>query len=84
MNDDALAGERAAYGQRVIKKLAERLTEHYGGGWSKRNLDRMVSFAAAYPSLEIVSPVAAQLTWTNISELLTIADQQKRDFYTAF
>ncbi|MFA5844111.1 MAG: PDDEXK nuclease domain-containing protein [Coriobacteriia bacterium] len=81
---DVLGGERAAYGQQVIRRLAERLTGRYGRGWSKQNLLRMLRFATDYPDASIVSPLARQLTWTNIAELLTIHDQRKRDFYLAF
>ena len=41
-------------------------------------------FAELYPDPEIFSPVARTLTWTSISELLTIPDQRRRDFYLAF
>jgi predicted nuclease of restriction endonuclease-like (RecB) superfamily len=84
VREEVLGGERAAYGQQVVKRLAERLTARYGRGWSQRGIERMVSFAEAYPGLEIASPLATQLTWTNIAELLTIPDQPKRDFYLAF
>jgi predicted nuclease of restriction endonuclease-like (RecB) superfamily len=84
VREEVLGGERGEYGQRVVKNLAAKLTERYGRGWSKPNLMRMVQFAADYPDSSIVSPLARQLSWTNITELLTISDQQKRDFYLAF
>jgi predicted nuclease of restriction endonuclease-like (RecB) superfamily len=84
VREQVLGGERAEYGRRVVKRLAARLTERYGRGWGQRSIERMVTFAEAYPVLEIASPLATQLTWTNITELLTISDQRKRDFYLAF
>ena len=84
VHEEVLGGERAAYGQQVIKSLAAKLTERYGRGWSKPNLLKMVQFAVEYPDNSIVSPLARQLSWTNITELLTIPEQQKRDFYLAF
>lgn len=83
VRDDVLGGERAAYGREVVRRLAERLTLHYGRGYSRRNLFRMLQFAELYPDAEIVSPLAAQLSWTNVVELLTIDEQPKRDFYLA-
>jgi predicted nuclease of restriction endonuclease-like (RecB) superfamily len=44
----------------------------------------MMKFAHLYPDKGIVAPLAQQLTWTNIVELLTISEQRKRDFYLAF
>jgi predicted nuclease of restriction endonuclease-like (RecB) superfamily len=84
VREEVLGGERAVYGQQVVKRLAQRLTEHYGRGWSKPNLLRMVAFAAEYPDRPIVSTLSRQLTWSHFCELLTIPDRQKRDFYTAF
>jgi len=84
VREDVLGGERAEYGQAVVRRLAERLTERYGRGWSRRNLERMIHFAEWLPSAKKCAPLAPILTWTNISELLTIADQRERDFYLAF
>jgi predicted nuclease of restriction endonuclease-like (RecB) superfamily len=68
----------------VIKRLAERLTERYGRGWSKPILLRMLQFATDCPDTAIVSTLSRQLGWSHFAELLTISDQQERDFYAAF
>jgi predicted nuclease of restriction endonuclease-like (RecB) superfamily len=80
---DVLGGERAAYGQQVVQRLAARLTERYGRPFAVRNLFRMMQFAEFYPVAEIVSPLATQLTWSNVVEVLTLADPVMRDFYLA-
>jgi predicted nuclease of restriction endonuclease-like (RecB) superfamily len=84
VREEVLGGERGEYGQQVVRRLSDRLTERYGRGWSQRGIERMVAFAEAYPDQEIATPLASQLTWTNLAELLTIPDQRKRDFYLAF
>ena len=84
VREEVLGGERAAYGQQVIGRLADRLTACYGRGWNKRSIERMVRFADEYPLLKIATPVVSQLTWTNITVLLNISEQRKRDFYAAF
>jgi predicted nuclease of restriction endonuclease-like (RecB) superfamily len=83
VREDVLGGERAEYGREVLERLARRLTVRYGRGYSRRNLARMLQFVELYPDLKIWPPVAAQLTWTNIVELITIDEQPKRDFYLA-
>lgn len=83
VREDVLGGERAEYRKDVVKRLATRLTERYGRGYSWQNLFRMLKFAELYPDREIFSPLARRLTWTNIAELLTISEQPKRDFYLA-
>ncbi|MFA5844853.1 MAG: DUF1016 N-terminal domain-containing protein [Coriobacteriia bacterium] len=75
VREDVLGGERAAYGQDTVKRLAARLTVSYGRGYSYSALTRMMKFADMYPEGQIVAPLAQQLTWTNITELLTISDQ---------
>jgi predicted nuclease of restriction endonuclease-like (RecB) superfamily len=84
VRDEVLGGERAEYGRDIVKRLAARLSERYGRGYSWQNLFRMMKFAELYPDPEIFSPLARILTWTSITELLTIPDQRKRDFYLAF
>jgi predicted nuclease of restriction endonuclease-like (RecB) superfamily len=84
VREEVLGGERAAYGRDTVKRLAARLTQRYGRGYSWQNLFRMTRVAELYPDADIFSPLARRLTWTNISELITISDQQKREFYTAF
>ena len=36
--------ERAKYGERVIRRLSTRLTERYGRGFSKRNVEYIRAF----------------------------------------
>jgi len=84
VREEVLGGERAEYGQQVVKRLAEQLTERYGRGWSRWNLERMMRFAEWLPDGGKSAPLAHKLTWTNITELLAISDQRKRDFYLAF
>lgn len=84
VREEVLGGERAVYGQQVVVRLAEQLTARYRRGWSRHNIERMVRFAAWQPDFEKCSPLASKLTWTNITELLTIPDLGERDFYIAF
>lgn len=36
--------EKASYGDEVLEKLSQKLTEEFGKGFSKRNLERMRKF----------------------------------------
>ena len=38
--------------------------------------------AEAFPHLEIVNALRAQLSWTHLRSLIVIEDPTKRDFYT--
>lgn len=83
VREELLGGKRAEYGKRVVERLAQYLTERYGRGYTYTNLTRMCRFAECCPDCRIVAPLARQLTWTNVTIILTLADQPKRDFYFA-
>ncbi|MDW0616507.1 PDDEXK nuclease domain-containing protein [Mannheimia haemolytica] len=81
INDYILQGERAEYGQEVVKNLAQSLTEQFGKGWSKRHLNYTMQFAATFPNLEIVHALRAQLSWTHFKQIIHIDEPTKREFY---
>jgi predicted nuclease of restriction endonuclease-like (RecB) superfamily len=83
IREEVLGGERARYGRDTVKRVAARLTTQYGRGYTYTALSRMRKFAHLYPDERIVAPLAQQLTWTSIVEVLTIDEQPKRDFYLA-
>jgi len=64
--------ERADYGENVIERLAIDL------GFQKRDIYRMVQFYKIYP---IVTSLMSQLSWTHYTVLITIDDEEKRQFY---
>lgn len=47
---EVLGGERAAYGQEVVKALATRLAADYGKGWSEKQLRHCLRLAETFPS----------------------------------
>ena len=70
--------ERASYGDAVLEKLSKRLTEEFGKGFSKRNLERMRKFYIYFPKATTVS---SQLSWSHYLELIKIEEKLKRSFY---
>ena len=70
--------ERASYGDAVLDKLSQKLTNEFGKGFSKRNLERMRKFYIFFP---IATTVSSQLSWSHYLELIKIDDEQKRNFY---
>ena len=70
--------ERASYGDAVLDKLSQKLTNEFGKGFSKRNLERMRKFYIIFP---IATTVSSQLSWSHYLELIKIDDEQKRKFY---
>ena len=70
--------ERASYGETVLEKLSQKLTNEFGKGFSKRNLERMRKFYIYFP---IATTVSSQLSWSHYLELLKIDEESKRNFY---
>lgn len=72
--------DRAEYGLYLIKNLSEKLREDFGNGFSPRNLELMRSFFRSFP---IAQTLSTQLSWSHYSMLLSIDNQDKREFYIA-
>ena len=70
--------ERVKYGDSILEKLSEKLTNEFGKGFSKRNLERMRKFYICFP---IATTVSSQLSWSHYLELIKIEEKSKRNFY---
>ena len=76
---EAQGGEsRAKYGNGLIKGWSKELTSLYGKGYDYTNLSRMRKL---YLVFEKVGAVPQQLTWTNLSIILPIKEESKRNYY---
>ena len=81
INTEVLRGERAAYGQQVVAALSEDLVAQYGKSFEAKNLRRMMQFAEVFGDLEIVVPLARQLSWSHFLLLIPLQSPQARGFY---
>ena len=69
---------RADYGKQTLKELSKELTQEFGKGFSRSNLQNMRAFYLAYEKCQTVS---GKLSWSHYCELLSIFDDNKRSFY---
>ena len=69
---------KAKYKDYVLENLSIKLSNEFGRGFSKRNLERMRKFYLYYP---IATTLLSQLTWSHYLELIKIDDVNKRNFY---
>ncbi len=72
--------ERAVYGEYLIKYLSERLQSMYGSGFSRRQIEIYRQFYRTFP---IAHTLRAQLNWTQYKLLLSIDNEDKREYYIA-
>lgn len=89
--------ERAAYGKNILKKLSERLTRHFGDGWSYESLKLCRRFYVVYShSVNGVYPFRSEkdkqclpnsetpkfvLSWSHYLILMRIENAGERSFY---
>lgn len=70
--------ERAEYGTALITNLAAVLEPEYGSGFSARQLERFRQFYRLFP---IASALRTEFSWTHYKLLISIDNEDKRDFY---
>ena len=69
---------RAAYGEKLIKTLATRLSVDFGKGYDSSNLWNIRKFHITYP---ILDAVRRELSWTHYRILIRIEKPEARSFY---
>lgn len=81
INDDILKNDRADYGKKLIPTLSLALTDKYGVGFNKRNLQSFIKLNSVIEDLTILHTVCAKLSWSHIRNLIYIENPIKREFY---
>jgi predicted nuclease of restriction endonuclease-like (RecB) superfamily len=72
--------DRADYGTYLIKSISEAFQPTLGMGFSVRQLERYRQFYRSFP---IASALRTQFSWTHYKNLISIDNQDKREFYIA-
>ncbi|KAA5539657.1 PDDEXK nuclease domain-containing protein [Adhaeribacter rhizoryzae] len=78
VEDEQQGASRAAYGEKVLKNLAQALTQEFGKGFDVRNLNNMRAFYLAFP---IWNAVRTELSWTHYRLLSRLETAEKRLYY---
>lgn len=73
--------ERAQYGSRLIKRLAQKLVPVFGNAYSKRNLDYYRRFYLSFRDIEIVNACVHNLTWTHFRIIMRETSPEGRLWY---
>lgn len=71
---------RAEYGKQVLIELSKKLTNEFGKGFSRRNLEQMRQFYLVYSKTQTVSAVF-KLSWSHYLKLMRIDNENERMFY---
>lgn len=76
---NAQGGEhKAAYGDNLIDRLAQRLTADFGKGFTRSNLRAMRQFYLMFPNCHSLS---GELSWTHYRHLIRVSNDQARKYY---
>jgi predicted nuclease of restriction endonuclease-like (RecB) superfamily len=78
---EILGKRRAEYGSEIVSALGRQLELEFGQGFSAKSLHHMIRFAEVFPTVEIVSALRRQLSWTHFKAIIYLDDPLKRDFY---
>ncbi len=70
--------ERADYGTYLIRNLANEIEPEFGSGFSYRQLNWCRQFYRIFP---IVSALRTQLNWSQYKMLISIEDNNRREYY---
>ena len=81
INDEILKNDRADYGKKLIPTLSLALTDKYGVGFNKRNLQSFIKLNTVIEDITILHTVCAKLSWSHIRNLIYIENPIKREFY---
>jgi len=81
INEHILKNQRAEYGKQIVSTVSTQLVEKYGRNFELRNVRRMMQFAEQFTDIEIVIPLARQMSWSHFIELLPIKTMQSKLFY---
>lgn len=69
---------KAEYGSSLLKIISKELTNEFGRGFSRSNLQSMRKFYIEYPKCQTVS---GKLSWSHYLLLLSISDKNEIAFY---
>ena len=82
INREVLGNERAEYGKQIVATVAQQLQMEYGPmGFEEKSIRRMMRFAAIFPDIQIVAPLARKLSFSHFQEVMYLKDVIKREFY---
>jgi predicted nuclease of restriction endonuclease-like (RecB) superfamily len=81
INEHILENERAEYGKQIVAPVARQLVEKFGKSFELKNLYRMMQFAEKFSDLEIVVPLARQLSWSHFLKILPLKNADAIIYY---
>jgi predicted nuclease of restriction endonuclease-like (RecB) superfamily len=76
-----LDNQRGSYGKQIVVTVSRQLEIQYGRSFNEKNVRRMMQFVEVFPDVEIVVPLARQLSWSHFIDLIPLKNKDSRNFY---
>ena len=76
-----IGSERSKYGKQILVTVAQELQAKYGSSFEYSNVTRMIKFAARFPDVQILVPLAQELSWSHFIALLPLKSDEAFMFY---
>ena len=73
--------QRAAYGERVLQGVGERLTREFGKGYNAVSLRNYRQFFLTFSDDEIRSALRSELAWTHYRAVMRVESAPARTWY---
>ncbi len=80
VEEEQQGDKRAEYGKRLIRDLSKRLSEEFGKGFDRTNLQHMRAFYLGFSNCDALR---RELSWTHYRLLLRVEKPEARAFYEA-
>jgi predicted nuclease of restriction endonuclease-like (RecB) superfamily len=80
IEEEQHGSERANYGNFLMQEVAQKLTNHFGKGFSETNLKQMRQFYLTYSKNQPISD-EFKLSWSHYLKLMRMDDELERKFY---
>ena len=81
VEEEQNGSDKAKYGDYLVKRIAEELSNAYGSSFNYRNICYYRNFYLCFNNLEIVNTRVHNLTWSHFRTLLRVADEDARIWY---
>lgn len=81
IRQEILNDTRAEYGKKVVSGLSKQLTEEFGSGWGRSQLNYCLKMVEIFPDFQIVHTLCGQFSWSHFRIFFSIENELKRMFY---
>lgn len=78
VEEEQQGNERAKYGDNLLQRLSQELSDEFGKGFNLTNLKYIRQFYLAFP---IRHALRGELSWTHYRLLLKVQNEKARQYY---